>query len=154
MKVYFEKCALSSVENLLPFYVNTREDSSSLMKIKSDSEKYFPDIKFSKKIHVQVKTLDQYAKLISKLPKPLALKLDVQGSEYDLLIGSRNIIKFIKYIFIEINENSIYEMEPKSIKIINYLNKNGFDIVLKYNKIQSNMKIISYDYLFINKLIR
>ena len=38
-----------------------------------------------KTISVKVELLDSYINEISKLPKPLALKIDVQGSEYSFL---------------------------------------------------------------------
>ena len=124
-----------------------------MKRIKENAVAYFPNVKFKKVIYVDVKTLNDYYELISTLPKPIALKLDVQGSEFDLLLGSQKVYKYIKYIFIEINNVSIYEIEANFEEIFDLLIKNGFEMTLKYNKLEVNKKIISYDYLFTNILI-
>ena len=152
-KVLFIKRALSSKKGKVPFYLSERKDSSSLKKIKETSVNYFADVKFKNLIYVDVNTLNDYENLIKDLPKPISIKLDVQGSEYELLLGSEKILKYIKYLFIEINFHNIYEVESNANDILDFLLINGFENTLKYNKSLVNGEIISYDYLFTKKNI-
>lgn len=153
VKVIFKKIAISSEPGKKSFFISERLDCSSLKKIRADSRNYFADVLLKGSISVEVNKLDSYSEIINSLPKPISLKIDVQGSEYDLLLGSVNILKLIKYIFIEINNNTIYEMDSKKKEIINFLEKKGFLNFYNYEKSQVNNKLISEEYLFINKTI-
>ena len=153
VKIIFKKVALSNKFGTFNFYISKRKDSSSLKKFKKDSSKFFHDVEFKNSILVNVRTLDSYEELIKNLPKPIALKLDVQGSEYELLLGAKKILKYIKFIFIEINYISIYEIESTSSEIFEILLKYGFEIIKKYNKLERNKILISHDYLLVNKSI-
>ena len=153
VKVYFKKIALSRKSGTKNFFISERLDCSSLKKIKDESRNYFADVILKGSVLVKVNNLNSYIDIINNLPKPISLKIDVQGSEYDLLLGSEKILKFIKYIFIEINNNTIYEIDSKENEIIEFLEKNGFLNFYNYEKSQVNNKLISEEYLFINKKI-
>ena len=80
---------------------------------------------------------------------PRALKVDVQGAEYELILGSSQVLKEFKYIFIEIAVESLYIDSSDPDKLINLLKNKGFSIHLCYNRLYSNSKLLSIDYLFI-----
>lgn len=130
------------------FFIAHREDSSSLKKISSNSTNYFPDVRHEKNIVVDVNILDNYSIDIEKLPEPRVLKVDVQGSEIDLLCGAKKILKHFKYIFIEISFENIYEDTGKPKEVFNLLINSGFKKVISYNQLKRKGKIISRDYLF------
>lgn len=153
INVYFFNKGLSYKTGILPFYIAKRHDSSSLKRIKNDSGNYFRDVIFENLINVEVKKLNDYEDLIINLPRPITIKIDVQGAELDLLLGATKVIKYIKYIIVEINFKQIYEIDSDPSEIINFLFKNGFQYIFKYNKNEVNGEIISYDYLFTKNII-
>ena len=83
---------------------------------------------FSKK--VKVVTLNSFCKS-KKINKIDFLKIDVEGFEYMVLLGSKNIIKNVKYIMIEIQKNDMYTNYSKN-KIENFLKKNKFKLIKKF----------------------
>ena len=66
-----------------------------------------------------------------KINKIDFLKIDVEGFEYMVLLGSKNIIKNVKYIMIEIQKNDMYSNYSKN-KIENFLKKNKFKLIKKF----------------------
>ena len=60
------------------------------------------------------------------------LKIDTEGHEYEVLYGTMNYLKKIKYILIEIHINKIYE-NYDSEKIHNFLLENNFSLLKTFN---------------------
>ena len=88
------------------------------------------------------------------LIKPILAKIDVQGYELEVLKGSRNILKKIKYIIIEVSENEIYTGQSLSNHIIKYLNEINFKVLneTKIYKIRGT-EFKQKDILLINKML-
>ena len=107
--------------------------------------------KIINKQKVSIKTLDKVFKKKS-FTQPALLKIDVQGFEKQVLIGSSNILKKIKYIIIEVSSGELYKNQETFKKINNYLIKKNFKIIhkSKANKIQ-NFNIIQKDILYLNR---
>ena len=61
------------------------------------------------------------------------LKLDTEGHELKILMGSKNLLKknLVKYLLIEINNSKMYKNYDKK-KIFNFLKKNNFVLVKKF----------------------
>ena len=104
------------------------------------------------KYQVPTITLDNFAKK-NKIRVINLLKIDVEGSEYNLLKGAKKTLKKnkIKIILIEIMEKK-YIYDKKEKKILNLLKRRNFNLIKKKNlwftSIFSNIK--GADYLFIN----
>ena len=84
-----------------------------------------------KQFQIQTDTLDNFCK-IKKIKKIDILKIDVEGAEYDVLIGGKKILNNTKIIQLEIlgtktNFNNRYK------KIISYLKNKNFKIILEKN---------------------
>lgn len=79
--------------------------SNSLLK-PSMHMRHYPDIKFHDKELVQVRPLDSLA-----LPAYNTLVMDVQGGECQILVGARQTLPFIDYVYSEVNEDNanLYE---------------------------------------------
>ena len=105
------------------------------------------------KYKVKTSTLDNFVKK-NKIKYIDICKVDIEGTELDFLLGSRNILKEnkIKILSIDIMENKKkFYIKEKKIKDI--LEKNNFKLIKK-NEIRSisflsNLK--GGDYLFLNK---
>jgi len=150
VNVNYFPVALSNKVGKKSFYLANRTDSSSLKKIKNVASSYFSDLTFSKKLNVIVDKLVNYENQILNMPSPLALKIDVQGSELDLLIGADYLLTKFKYIFIEISYEGLYEDIGSSVDIFSELEGKGFKKFHVYNQLKRNRRVLSEDYLFIN----
>jgi FkbM family methyltransferase len=82
------------------------------------------------------------------------VKLDVQGSELDILYGGRKTIKRTKYVLIEVSLIEYNLGAPLMDIIVNKMKEFGFGIndILEYHKLQNN-QIFQLDILFKNSYI-
>lgn len=76
---------------------------------------------------VNVITLDKFCK-INKIKYIDILKVDVEGSEFEVLKGAKKIIKKTNFVIIEIQNNKMYRNYSK-YKIDLFLKKNNFKII-------------------------
>ena len=53
------------------------------------------------------------------------LKVDVEGYEYEVLKGAKDIIKNVRFIMLEVQKNDMYADYSKN-EIENFLKKNNF----------------------------
>jgi hypothetical protein len=82
------------------------------------------------------------------------LKLDVQGSELDILKGLGNKIDTFEAIILEASVRRYNQSSPLFIKIINFMYKNNFifyDLCDLKRLDGINSTLIQFDALFINK---
>ena len=136
----------SSKKNL---YITKRRDSSSFLKINSIIKNI--DHSVEEKREIEIKSLDEIMKN-RNLIKPILAKIDVQGYELEVLKGSTNTLKEIKYIIIEVSEDKIYTGQALANNIIKYLNDMNFQVLneTKQSKIQGT-ELKQKDILFIKK---
>ena len=90
----------------------------------------------------------EYIEKIDLLPAPIALKIDVQGAEYELLLGAKNVLEKVDYLFIEVSYSSLYENTTPNNKIFNILKQYGFQEIISYNPLIRKKKLLSKDFLF------
>ena len=60
------------------------------------------------------------------------LKIDVEGYEYKVLLGAKDILKNVKFIMIEIQNNDMYRNYSKN-RIEKFLKKNNFKLIKSFN---------------------
>ena len=141
---FFNLC-LGNFNGTSSFNITNREDSSSLLKPKIYTKTIY---KISKIIRTKVRRLDNVLKLNPKQTN--LLKIDVQGYEYEVLLGSKKTLKNIKFIIIELSSSMNYFKQVDKSKIIHFLKNNNFNIKKIYNK-NYNGKLWQADYLFVKK---
>ncbi len=164
--IYYNEIALSNKNGKAIYYYNRFFESagSSLSNIVKNDSKWnfsrklifkllFLKVKNFTKYKVSTITLDNFVKN-KKIKLIDILKIDIEGSEYDLLKGAKNALKKnkIKIILVEIiAKKDSYDKKKK--KIFNFLKKRNFTLVKKANiwsiSLFSNIK--GGDYLFINR---
>ena len=129
--------AIGKKSERLDFYINKIDLTNSLSKLNTKSI-YLKFKNFilknkekppSKKINV--KTLDSLCSK-KKINKIDILKIDVEGHEYDVLLGSKKIIKNVNVILIEIQKNKMYKNYSQK-KIYKFLKKNNFELIQSFN---------------------
>ena len=132
--------------------ITKRKDSSSFFEINNNIKN--TDHLVDEKREIKIKSLDEIMKN-KYLIKPILAKIDVQGYELEVLKGSKNLLKQIKYIIIEVSENEIYKGQALANKIIKYLDDMDFK-PLKETKIYkiSGTEFKQKDILFENTYLK
>jgi FkbM family methyltransferase len=138
--------ALGHETKFLPFYC-TKEDSGC-------SSLYEPaTFEVLAKTDVPCYRLDTFLNPMNwaRFPYIDGLKVDVQGHDYEVLLGSDEIIHRICYIFIEIvSDNQYKDCPDKYNEIKSYLETKGFTLVhiapRGYNALFKNLRI-PHDYI-------
>ncbi len=112
--------ALGDKTEIKDFYIRkSHRDSSSLYDLKS----YYRNEDINK-IQVQIKRGDE---INIKYIKPVLLKIDVEGFEYEVLKGFGNKLKEVDIIIIELAlENQFKGILKKFSKIVDLLSEYGF----------------------------
>ena len=102
-------------------------------------------------LKVKTNTLDNFCKL-NKIKKIDLLKIDVEGSELDVLKGGKNILKNVKIIQLEILQSKNNFLKEKN-KIVGLLNKYNLRIFSekKIKSVTFLSNIVSEDILFVKK---
>ena len=60
------------------------------------------------------------------------LKIDVEGFEYNVLLGAKDMIKNVRFIMLEVQKNNMYSNYSKQ-KIEKFLKKNNFILIKSFN---------------------
>ena len=143
----FFDCSGSSLSSLIA------NDKKWILSRKILLKMLFLSTKDFVKYEVPTITLDSFVKR-NNIKLIDILKIDIDGSEYQMLQGAKNTLKNnkVKIILTEIaDKKDSYEMKEK--KILNYLKKNNFIFVKKYINFSpslfSNLK--AGDYLLVNR---
>ena len=80
---------------------------------------------------VKVISLKNFCKT-KKIKSIDVLKIDVEGYEYKVLLGAKDILKNVKFIMIEIQNNDMYRDYSKN-RIEKFLKKNNFKLIKTFN---------------------
>lgn len=114
--------ALGSEHKTVDMYLSSNMcESSSILKPKEHLNLY-PDITFNETETVEVKLLDDY-----NFTKYNFLNMDVQGYELEVLKGSTKTLKYIDYIYCEVNRGEIYENNAYIEDIDKFLSQYSFE---------------------------
>ena len=127
VKIY--QVALSDSSKKTKFYQTNIDGSGSLQKPNSIAKETY-NMSVKEIISVEVDTLADFRKN-RYLPYPDILWIDVQGTEYKVLLGaSKDVLSKTKAIFVEVSSNKpIYEKQVSLNKIYSLLDKHGFALV-------------------------
>jgi len=120
-------CAISDEDNkLYEFNITNNGQSSSILKL--DKHKiHHPQIHVSEVINVNSKRMETL--LLENninIDNYDFLNIDIQGAELMALKGFGNLLNNIKYIYTEINTNTLYKDCALVSEIDEYLSKYGF----------------------------
>ncbi len=116
--------ALGPSEQIMEMFVeeHNQGQSSSLLEPKKHLDDY-PDITFTKKIQVPVKTLDSF-----NIKDCNFLNLDVQGFELEVLKGSYKTLSCFDIIYTEVNKAEMYKNCALVNDIIDFLTPQNFTL--------------------------
>ena len=119
--------ALSNKKGLKDFYICNDSEKSSFYKPNYELLKNYPNPKrfdIKKRIKFKVNKLDNIGNF-----KPDFIKIDTQGSELEILQGSKNnLIKCIG-LEVEVEFQKIYNNQKLFNEVFAFLKKNGFEFI-------------------------
>lgn len=106
----------------LKLNIMTNTESTSLLNLGTHSTEH-PTVHLSHTIPIKTKTL---AELLSGLPAPELIALDIQGVELRAIRGYGSKISEVKWIYCEVNKAELYEGCCLISEIDEYLSQYGF----------------------------
>tara|TARA_B100001248_G_C27292624_1_gene413225 strand:+ start:244 stop:945 length:702 start_codon:yes stop_codon:yes gene_type:complete len=142
--ISYSKLGISDFIGNKNFYVTKRKDSSSVHRPKSNEMEIY---NVQRVDNIKMTTLDNFFKN-KKIKKPVVLKLDIQGHEFEALKGSQKTLKKIDYIIIELSYQKKYFHQINYKKIDNFLLNNSFQQIYQTNIIFHKNKIFQLDALY------
>lgn len=122
-QIILHQCALASKRGHAKFHVTNREDSSSFFEPGSAQKAAGIDLRQT--IDVVTERLDSVINK-SDITSPSLLKMDVQGGELDVLIGSEGVLSAIDYVYLELSFIQLYKNQPLFNDLYEYLIQRGF----------------------------
>lgn len=138
--------ALSSENKRSKFYLNEFSCSSSLLKMTNIHKESFPFTKNENIVDVECKRLDSIDNI--KWVKPALLKIDVQGSEKEVLLGSGDTIKNVDIVKLEVSFENFYENQVMYDELFSFMKAKGFNRFLQVNPSFANNKLAWCDLIF------
>lgn len=138
--------ALSSENKRSKFYLNEFSCSSSLLKMTKIHKEAFP---FTKKINivdVECKRLDSINNI--KWVKPVLVKIDVQGTEKEVLLGAGDTIKNFDMVKLEVSFEKFYENQVMYDELFSFMKAKDFNRFLQVNPSFATNRLAWCDLIF------
>ncbi len=140
--------AVSSSVGIEPFFVTKSDDSSSLRASTTNQRALFPGSTVERTLSVPVTTLDTVLEP-SAIRRPSLLKIDVQGTEREVLAGARSLLEVIDLVYVECSFVELYEGQALASDVIADLTQRGFGLIGTHNPhFDSHGACIQADLLF------
>jgi len=117
--------ALGEVPGNAEFRVMSQTASSSLLPLGQIHLNLYPEIREERKVPVTIQILDHFLSA-HPLVGPSLLKLDVQGSELDVLRGCRRLKDHFRWILVETSTTPFYEGGAAFAEIQAHLSTQGY----------------------------
>lgn len=146
-KLNYLICCLSDSIKDIEFYTTKKFNS------KCTGDSYYKENtlhyqeQFLSKIKMRTNTLDN----IFPEQRFDVIKIDTQGSEKDILVGGKNLIKKSKYIILETSLIEYNLNAPLQNEIFDFMNFYNFNKILKLEEHYHDNKIAQEDWLFENR---
>ena len=115
--------ALSNKKGTFDFYLTDKQDCSSLRPPKEESWINRPDVTNYQITQVEV---DLMKNILPGLPYISYLKLDTQGSEYEILEGMGDLLDKTHYVRCETSIKGNYIGERTNKEVISFMESKGF----------------------------
>lgn len=128
--------ALGDKEERINIHRSDFTPSSSLLKMAKLHREAFPFSSGESLETTNVNTLDNVAEELD-LEDSILLKIDVQGYEHNVIMGSVNILKRVKIIIIETSFHELYEGQPLFSDIYELLYEQGFVYAGSWGELKS-----------------
>jgi FkbM family methyltransferase len=147
--------ALSNVKGELDFHVNKSSATNSILPTSKDSAKNWGEnlLDTVETVKINSITIDEFVEK-HNIEVIHILKIDTQGTEYEIIEGASKTIEAnkIKIIYLEIIIISTYVGQRYPDEIFFLLRKNGFRLFNQYNYTHSKSgELQQFDAIFVHK---
>lgn len=147
--------ALSNVSGLLDLHVNKSSATNSILPTSKDSAKNWGEnlLETVETVKINSITIDEFVEK-HNIEVIHILKIDTQGTEYEIIQGASKTIEAnkIKVIYLEIIIISTYVGQRYPDEIFLLLRKNGFRLFNQYNYTHSKSgELQQFDAIFVHK---
>ena len=115
--------ALSNKKGTFDFYLTDKQDCSSLKAPKEEAWVNRPDVTNFTMLQVEV---DLMKNVLPNIPYISYLKIDTQGSEYEILEGMGDLLNKTHYVRCEISNHGQYVGERTKWEVISFMESKGF----------------------------
>lgn len=117
--------ALAATAGTAVFHITQANDSSSLLRSTELQVGTFPGSRVVDQTSVETQRLDS-AVPVTELERPALLKIDVQGTELEVLTGAVGLLESIDTILIECSLVELYAGQALAGDILAFLHQHGF----------------------------
>jgi FkbM family methyltransferase len=151
--IVHERIALGSKRGSGIINVSENSYSSSFLKITQKLLSNTPDTRYVKKINVEITTLDSVFNSYVKKSNKVFLKIDTQGFESEVLMGSIKNLRNISGIQLELSTETLYQKQKTYEYFLTFLKKYNFrlwSIIPGYWNTKTG-QMLQFDGIFIKK---
>jgi FkbM family methyltransferase len=124
----YEKCAIGKKDGITKLQISQNLVSSSILKISETHINAAPESKVIRTESVPVQTLDRCLSNCISNADMLAIKIDVQGLELDVLNGARQILLQTKVLQVELSLAPLYNGQSDWREVIDHIVGAGFKL--------------------------
>jgi FkbM family methyltransferase len=148
LNVNYKIALLSDLEKEVDFFIRNEETSCTGNSIYRENSDFYKEGSYFS-IKIPTKTLDKEFETYSFD----LIKIDVQGSELDILKGGLELIKKAKALLVEVSVEEFNIGSPKKDKVFSFLEENNFYPVKKIADLNHPIlhTLVQQDFLFLNK---
>jgi FkbM family methyltransferase len=147
-KVSLHHWAIGPTQSKALMHISARDDSSSLLPMGNEQVKTFPGTQEVGVLNVDVAPLNYFLKR-SDICAPALLKIDVQGYEFEVLLGCENLLHSFDHIYCECSFVELYTGQKLVASIVDWLYQRGFSLAGIHNMSYDDFgKAIQADFLF------
>ncbi len=117
--------AVGNENGKITFELNDFSPTSSILPISDLQKEYYPNTGAVTKLDVEITKLDTFF-INVEIAEPIMLKIDVQGFEDKVILGSSNFLKKVAIVYIECSFKEFYEGQPLFDDIYTLMKTNNF----------------------------
>lgn len=140
--------AIGDVPGKSCIYISGRDDSSSLLPITHLQSSTFANTGEVDRAVIEIGLLDDYIKA-HEIKSPSLLKIDVQGFEGRVLVGSEKLLHCFDFIYCECSFLEFYEGQILAPEVIEWLRYRDFHLNAIFNSLHGeDGEIMQADFLF------
>ncbi len=114
------------------FKIHNDTHTSSILDMDFIAESH-PELEVVEQVKVMTTSLDElFQKKQIDLKDFNFLTLDIQGVEYEALLGFKDGLKHIDYVYVEVETKNLYVGGENYDKIKRFMNENGFELITEH----------------------
>ena len=123
------------------------DDNSSLLPPTQQQIALAPGASTAHRASVRIEPLDDLVD-VATLRGTSLLKMDVQGTEIDVLRGSADLLASLRYVYVELSFLERYVGQCRPADVARHLEGSGFELVHLHNPVVGGAGLVQADALF------